>query len=213
MDNDKSPTPPEPTSSPDSPTSNNNELLANTLQHEIDIHFWSIDSLSSKSKSALAAGSFALSVMIAGLVGFINLLHQNDHEYFITLVSLFGDYAALALCCAIAGLLAILASITLSVISLRQRPVYQILNSADFEVKAGKTDPATLKEFSTKRQDWLYMQIFDSYIRVLRSLEEYNTYITKFVTVGQWALLFGLAAGSIPILIVLFGLINSYLSS
>jgi len=112
---------------------NYHDLLLQAIYRQVEHSRWMLDRLHSKAKASVTAGTAALSVITVSLSGFSALLAGADLDHMGLLEALFGEHAACVVGIAIAGIVAIIVSMFLSIYALKSHGVRQILTTSEFE--------------------------------------------------------------------------------
>ena len=178
-------------------------MLLEALYRQVELSKWSLERLHSKAKTSVTAGTAALSVVTVGLSGFAVLLARADLDHMALLESLFGKYATCMIGVAIAGIVAIIVSLLLSIAALKSHGVHQILTSEEFEEASGKAGKPT------ETEAYLGPRLLRNIHASVKTFEEYNVKIAPMVRWGQWLLLAGIGLISMVPLAALLRLLVS----
>lgn len=172
------------------------ERFDEVMRVGIDSHRWTIQNLHGKAKAVLTAGTIVLGIVMGGLgtagglagepilAGWHLLREQNECA------------AMVVAACAVASLLAICASVMLSVIALKVRYV-QDFGKASVFMEGDEISPEKVAKWVSAREAEVYERTHEAYVKELHSLEAQNAHVGKYVRWGQHSLCIGLALGVI----------------
>ncbi|MDD9808558.1 MAG: hypothetical protein OXU25_01830 [Thaumarchaeota archaeon] len=168
------------------------EFLLQGIYRQIDLQKWSIEGFRAKAGTTISTGAVVLSITTVSMAGFIALLSRTGLDAFSLLESLFGMFAALAICLAIIGIFSIIGSMIVSIHALRGRPIAQILDSNEFELvekSDGRSAPDESRRMSSEEVAYRLQR---NAVDTMRTLEGYISWIAPKIHLGQILLLLGI---------------------
>lgn len=178
-------------------------ILLDAAYRQIERHEWLLERLHSKARATVAAGTAALSITTVGLSGFATLLAGAGLDHAALLESLFGGMVRGMIAVAIMGIVAIIASMGVSVFALKSCKLRQILTSASLEcVTVGESSGGQGTPHGESEDDLRQMLLRKSR-RSIKTLEACNRRVSSRVLWGQALLVIGIALVSMIPLVAL----------
>ena len=182
------------------------EIFTDILREGIKSHKWSIESLSGKAKSALAAGAIVLSIMMGGLGGSSWLFGGSTSNIWQFLGTLPAWTVVIIIGSGVCSLGVLSLSIYYSMNALKVIKLSGFVDARTFMAIDGSDNSnkeEVAKWLSASKQD-IYERVHDAHILELASLEKHDARMGKDTKLGQRCLFIGLVLGVIMTITLLF---------